>query len=435
MKSNLSPFLRGVVASMEDDQTRDGVIVADTADEAEAVVSDINAEVTEATGELEQIEDDVQKLEDAAAGVESIVLALEAAQLDGGLTPQAAVFMNIALASYAEPIGLSTSAIPSVESFGGASARLSSTVASLEASKGIWESIKEAILKAWKAVRDFMVGLWNKLFNATAALKQYAEKLKKAATKGELKSGDVKFSGTHFLFVDESLKPDPLKALQVVGTAVVSMGEYADEIADTAKGLGIQVKLGLAEGKAQGLSEDEIAKNIEKLAKKQVPKGFSEHIDGTRTYLESPMLPGAATIRIYGDRHTDGDSAVTNALNKVINLFPNRVVIESKLEDVSKEVTGDVPALASRSDIEKIANQVIDLTKAIALAKKVFEKVSKTSPEFGSQNDAKVRQEIVKVAREYGKMNAGAMKINGKVSAYALKVGKAAVKYGFASLK
>ncbi len=434
MKSNLSPFLRGVVASMEDDQTRDAVVVAETAEEAEAAVAEANSEITEATSELEQIEEDVQKLEDAAAGVESIVLALEAAQLDGGLTPQAAVFMNIALASYAEPIGLSTSAIPSVESFGGASARLSSTVASLEASKGIWESIKEALLKAWKAVRDFMVGLWNKLFNATAALKQYAEKLKKAVAKGELKSGDVKFAGVQYLVMEEKAKPDAKTAIQDVRHVVAGMTAYAEDIGKTAKDLGAQVKAKIALAEWDNADEEGLAKDIAKLAVKKVPAMFTEQLDGTRTYLESRKLPGLTTIRIYGDRHTDGDSAVTNALNKVINLFPNRVVIESKADDVLKELNDGVPAL-TKSEINSIADDVIGLVKDISVSKKAFEAASKTAPEFGSNVDAKVRKEIVKVAREYSKMNSGAMKISGKVNAYALKVGKAAVKYGFASLK
>lgn len=426
MKSNLSPFLRGVVASMEDDQTRDAVVVAETAEEAEAAVAEANSEITEATSELEQIEDDVQKLEDAAAGVESIVLALEAAQLDGGLTPQAAVFMNIALASYAEPIGLTIDAIPSVESFGGASARLSSTVASLEASKGIWQTIKDAILKAFRAVKDFMMGLWNKLFNGAAALKQYGEKLVKAADKATVKTEEFEYGKGYMLTVNG--KFDPTAAISLVDANVKAFTKASIEWQSTIEGLGAVVSDAI-KGKK---SDEAIAKAIEGLKPIDIPFNGDEKADASGTYVVSRdgTLPGNAVLRANLKRHEDSDSALKNAYGKLLNKLPSSITIEFKSDAEALTV---MPA--KKSELKEIGAGAVTLAKSVLAAKAAFEKTSKSDPVIPVDADAKARNEIVNLAREYGKSAGLVAKTGGKVNAFALKIGNAAVKYGFASIK
>lgn len=430
MKSNLSPFLRGVVASLEDDQTRDGVVVAETPEEAEAAVADATTEISEATGELEQIEGDVQTLEEAATGVESIILSLEAAQLDGGLTPQSAMFMNIALASYADRVGVDVASVPSVESFGGASARLASTVASLEASKGIWETIKEAILKAWKAVRDFMVGLWNKLFDGATALKTYAEKLAKAVDKAEVKTEDVKFSKAYLLTT--SKKFDALKALKSASDRVTENTEYAEKALGTITGLGQVFKDAI-----KGSSEEEFTRALISLRPIN-PDGVDDWKptsgkDGLRGYTNTVDLPGNTQfIYVFTPAEfANSDSAFYKALGRVAMSLPGsiQVIIDEKAYD------GETVKPATKGELNGIAKNVIELANKVIAAKAAFAKAAKAEPVIPENSDKNVTSAIRSLAKEYSRGHGRYMKLGGKINAWALKIGNAAVKYGFASIK
>lgn len=177
----MSTSLRNLFVSMEDDALFDTELVVSPDQTVEQEI----AETAESFSEAEQGSDDVQELGDISEGLESIVASMEACMEDGGLTPQAALFMQHAVNGYTRRLGLSASSItPSMESFGGASGQAAATTISMEGVaetlKKIWVAIKNAVSKAIQAVKNFFA----KIFGGVAKLKSRADALKKAV--GEL---------------------------------------------------------------------------------------------------------------------------------------------------------------------------------------------------------------------------------------------------------
>lgn len=173
----MSQSLKDLFISMEDDALFDTELVVSPDETVEQEI----AETAEAFAESEQGSDDVQELGDISEGLESIVASMEACMEDGGLTPQAALFMQHAVNGYTRRLGLSASSItPSMESFGGASGQAAATTISMEGVgetlKKIWLAIKNAVSKAIQAVRNFFA----KIFGGVAKLKQRSDALKKA---------------------------------------------------------------------------------------------------------------------------------------------------------------------------------------------------------------------------------------------------------------
>jgi hypothetical protein len=182
----MSTSLRQLFVSMEDDTLNETDLVVSPDETVEAEIAD----TAESFAEAEQGSDDVQELGDISEGLESIVLSMESAMEDGGLNPQAALFMQHAVQGYTRRLGLQASAItPSLESFGGASGQAAATTISMEGVKEtlkkIWLAIKNAVSKAIQAVKNFFA----KIFGGVAKLKSRADALEKAV--GEL-SGDGK---------------------------------------------------------------------------------------------------------------------------------------------------------------------------------------------------------------------------------------------------
>ena len=193
----MSTSLKSLFISMEDDELFDTELVVSPDETVEQEI----AETAEAYGEAEQGSDDVTELGDISEGLESIVASMEAAMEDGGLSPQAALFMQHAVNGYTRRLGLDASQItPSMESFGGASGQAAATTISMEGVgetlKKIWVAIKNAVSKAIAAVRNFFA----KIFGGVAKLKQRSDALKKAvADISEEKGGKMKVPSANTL--------------------------------------------------------------------------------------------------------------------------------------------------------------------------------------------------------------------------------------------
>lgn len=187
----MSTSLKALFVSMEDDALFDTELVVSPDDTVEQEI----AETAEAFAESEQGSDDVQELGDISEGLESICASMEACMEDGGLNPQAALFMHHAVNGYTRRLGLDVSAItPSLESFGGASGQAAATTISMEGIKEtvkkIWQAIKNAVMKAIAAVKNFFA----KLIGGAKKLKSRVDALQaKLKSEGhDIKGGKVK---------------------------------------------------------------------------------------------------------------------------------------------------------------------------------------------------------------------------------------------------
>ena len=175
--------LKTLFISMEDESTNETELVVAADDTIEIEIAD----AAEAGAEAEEQADNVEELGEITEGLESILVSMESAMQDGGLNPQAALFMQHAVQAHVGRLGLSASDVtPSMESFGGASGQAAATTISMEGIgdtiKKIWLAIKNAISKAIQAVKNFFA----KIFGGVAKLKSRADSLTRAVN--ELKA-------------------------------------------------------------------------------------------------------------------------------------------------------------------------------------------------------------------------------------------------------
>lgn len=177
----MSSSLRSLFISMEDDTLNETDLVVSPDETVEQEIAD----TADSFAESEQASGDADELGEISEGLESICVSMEAAMQDGGLSPQAAIFMQHAVQGYTRRLGVPASAVtPSLESFGGASGQAAATTISMEGVKEtlkkIWLAIKNAVSKAIQAVKNFFA----KIFGGIAKLKTRADALEKAI--GEL---------------------------------------------------------------------------------------------------------------------------------------------------------------------------------------------------------------------------------------------------------
>lgn len=161
-----------------------GTEVVDT--EAVEVVE----EVQEVAEQAEEVSGDVAQVEEAEADVavvEQIEEVLEKAVESGeGISETAAEIAQIAVESMQRRLGIKAAKMPSLESFGSASSRVTATRVALE-------GIKDTAKKAWAAIVNFVKSIAEKiktffkgLFDTNTRLLNRAEKIKARAseTKG-----------------------------------------------------------------------------------------------------------------------------------------------------------------------------------------------------------------------------------------------------------
>lgn len=155
----------------------------DEIDAGEAEMDELEADIVEG-------EQHVEKFEQAAATLESLVEAISQAQQTGGLTPQAAQFMNIGF----ESVGVfltgkpftnarGEAPIPSMESFGGSMRRDQATSISMESAREWLEKVLEVLKKTFISIKNWMVEFFQAVFSQTERYMKRAAKIKAAANK------------------------------------------------------------------------------------------------------------------------------------------------------------------------------------------------------------------------------------------------------------
>lgn len=240
--------------------------------------------VQESEHEADDAQDVAEELDEVAEGLESISEYMRASLEHGGLEPSAAGAVALAVESYTRRLGIDSELIPSQESFGGASDREHATTVSIEAVgeklKAIWEAIKKAVKKAWKAVITFFTNIFSAVNRAETRVK------KLQAAVGKL--GDKKSNG-------EKIEVSKLFDDMPKGSTVVKLVEAAlDDL--TKAGVNYFSHIGklMVDGKVVEADSKEEAEEAEKSHLKQAYAG----LDAAASKLEKFQLPGGAKVEV-----------------------------------------------------------------------------------------------------------------------------------------
>lgn len=315
--------------------------------------SDLNealADQAEAEGEVKEVEETHDQLKRAADSLESIALSMESALNDGGLHPQAAKFMQIAVESQLNAIGVEQPVIPSLESFGGMSARMRATQVSLEGIKETIAKVWEQIVAILKKLRDAAIAFFKRVFTSVGRLRDYLEALeKKLETTGDKTSTIelvVPAALANRLAIGEKLPRDLAGAIEDIVAVALDSTEFDKEVAEQLKKDHDAVVDAVATGDAEAAAK--IMKNFAR-----IPKSFKFHSDKDRF-----------NSAIQGKRYA------TKELAGRVEI----VLIEAQMEVLGVQLTGFSTATwredaAFNDDVKMPMLSKSDIKKIIAASK------------------------------------------------------------------
>lgn len=190
----------GLIRSMEDEQQSEMTQGTDEQVEALAEAGSPDLDPAPEAAAAEEVAQDIQAEEtqieetaDTVEALESMAMVVRQASLEGGLNRTSAALVRNQMAYHQKRLGASRRVpMPSMESFGGVSSRLSATNVTMEGIKDLAKTAWDAIVKAMRRVISFFQEYYNKFFGGAERLKARAEKLAKVTVEGKLdeKSGD-----------------------------------------------------------------------------------------------------------------------------------------------------------------------------------------------------------------------------------------------------
>lgn len=172
-----SRFGRGLVAAMEDEALDAAGEVETGADSAEAAV----AEVTAVSSDIESATGDIDSAAADADTLDTIAEKVEATEETGGLSPEAAEVVEVAVEAIYARLGIRSNPIPALEGFSDTNKRVRTTHIAVENWKETVKKIWQAIINAFKKVYDFVVSFVKGIMDANGKLAKRANALLAAA--------------------------------------------------------------------------------------------------------------------------------------------------------------------------------------------------------------------------------------------------------------
>lgn len=347
---------------------------------------------------------DVEELEGAAAGLESIYDYLADATQNGGLNRQAAQAVTLAAEAYAERIGLPSTGIASLESFGGDSSKVRATTMSME-------SIGEQLKAIWKKIWDFLVkvkdAVWNfikRLFSASERLKKAGDDLTKLNLTGEPKNKSIKLKGyARKIAVGTRVDTNPEKGLGEL-TALVKTASKIDTDNEARTDKMVAVVQEVAGGKPF---------NAALIPAFAMPSGFSKE---NGLYV-TPLMPGNVRFALKTREFLDG---------KIVVGTINKLTVAAKVSE-DAEIPTLSPAAIKAAGTAASALQTV-VSQAQIQAKRNSDSLKKKNvklPENMRPNDASTAKALLGAYR-FAEAAAGQM--TAKVCAAAVNAAFAYVK-------
>ena len=380
--------LKQLFISMEDEATNETELVVSADDTLEIEI----AEAGEAEGEFEEQGDNVEELGEISEGLESILISMESAMQDGGLNPQAALFMQHAVQAHVGRLGLEASDVtPSMESFGGASGQAAATTISMEGIgetlKKIWMAIKNAVSKAIQAIKNF----FSKIFGGVGKLKSRHEALKKAVKEIKEEKGD-------------KIKVPNANTLRYKGKA--DMGSIL-------AGLNATLSVGSSEIKdlvdaAQDFYDVRVPRLLERaetndFAREELQKALTDATSNVETVFKksvgvSQVMSGDAVIRFEGTKSIENGSDTNLSAPKLVKGYGFKAI-----DDAGTEI-----AAPSKAELQKVLDVTGKIIAHLEEKKKPLEKLTAAREKALKATESKVEGWTKKI-KESAKQAAASM--------------------------
>lgn len=348
--------LKQLFISMEDEATNETELVVSADDTLEIEI----AEAGEAEGEFEEQGDNVEELGEISEGLESILISMESAMQDGGLNPQAALFMQHAVQAHVGRLGLEASDVtPSMESFGGASGQAAATTISMEGIgetlKKIWMAIKNAVSKAIQAIKNF----FSKIFGGVGKLKSRHEALKKAVKEIKEEKGDsIKVPNANTLRYKGKADMGSILAglnatLNIGSTEIKNLVDAAQDFYD------VRVPRLLDRAETNEFAREELQKALTESTEKAIQ--VFEKVAGV-----SQVMSGDAVLRIEGTKSMEKGSDSNISAPKLVKGYGFKAI-----DDAGTEI-----AAPSKAELQKVLDVTGKLIAQLEEKKKPLEKLT-----------------------------------------------------------
>lgn len=406
---------------------------------AESVETDL-IEIAEDVAEQQEAEANVEEAGEVVEALESLYDKMDIAAKNGGMDKIAASMATEHLHYLYDQVGVRGSKMPSLESFGGTSSRISQT-------KLAMEDIKEKAKELWKKIVGYFeraiqwaVDFFNKIFGAWEKLEKRAAKLQKAAEgmKGEAK--------------EKTFESESLMGKLFVGTGAPNVEATLGKFSALVKSLATRNNVGQVDEIVKGLeASDAGEKYIEKFTAKtnsEMVAGLTK-VEGDKAKVYGAVKEGVAVF--VGEALFGGKALVAKA---VAGDLTGEAAIEarcSETQGMGDSVGAKKPA-QSKLNVLELA-KALEVTKAVSevateglayrnsikkieeAKKKLLAAAKKLETASSKSDDAEVRKNQnaqVKVAMHYSKTmdQPGA-----SISVYALNTSKALLDLVEVSLK
>lgn len=391
MRSSRSNFgaTRGVVAMEEEEirqreveETRrreEGGGERDVTDEVPDNADGLETgllEVADETAEGEDISEDVDEGVETAEALESLRIVVKNAAANGGFDRHGAATAKVALEGLYKRAGFNLKkiqAVPALESFGGVSDRVRSTLA-LEADikqklSNVWEAIKKAIQTAI----DFVIGLYNKLFDKATKLEARAKKVAEVAGKLSGTPKNKVFESKELgqaLVLGSAVPGDSAGAkrvLEVLNTVFKDYPSFVDTL-DKAAGYVADQK---ADAVMEVLEKGQISLGLEKISNPS-SAGF-QVADGAAVERSAEMPGGKALVLVLDASDPSKSTGAIGDFNpKSPAQAPNG---------------GKIPVLDTKEKIIDMANVIAEIAAHVKNAKGLVGKATSAKKKLQSYCD------------------------------------------------
>lgn len=390
MRSNI--LMNALSVSMEGIDPTENIEINPVSEETTVAVDEALDEMNSAEEVVEEHDDAVEELESAADSMESLVVALESAVKAGGMSPRTADMHNRAMAIAVRRLPIDAEHFTvSTESFGGTGDKMTASMEALDGAKEllskIWTAIKNAVVKAWQAVVNFVTTLGK----SARALKKASEVLRIQARdiNGEAKTKEIDAKAIakalhvdgKFTTASSALKTINQKGRDVVAFTVQSTGalkEAAAAVATSAESI-------------------EVAVDFSKLPTEQLPGGYIVKIGEGEGKMPKFVL----------DKNFDEDVKVPT---------PNRAEVIA-----ISDAIGEIAALVENFDGKFFKNAKKEIDQAIS---KVDREVKKLEADKEDKKEARSN------LRQFRKAANMPRSVGPEYMAYAARSAKAAFNFG-----